>query len=55
MACFHAHVTTYDGGNGFLLDLDEVAVVQDLLLPIYNKDNFGTRQKINHRCFCVKG
>jgi hypothetical protein len=38
MARFHARVTTYSYGTGYLLDLDEVAVVSDLLLPIYNND-----------------
>jgi hypothetical protein len=38
MTWFHAEITTGGWGSGFLLDLDEVAVVQDLLIPIYNKD-----------------
>src|ERR1051325_4513085 len=39
MIWFHADITTEGWGHsGFLLDLDSVAVVQDLLMPIYNKD-----------------
>ena len=39
MARFHAQVTTYAGVNGFMFDLDELGVVRDLVLPIFNRDD----------------
>jgi hypothetical protein len=39
MALFHAQVSTHASTNGFMFDLDEVGVVRDLVLPIFNQDD----------------
>ena len=39
MARFHAQVSTYASVNGFMFDLDELGVVRDLVLPVFNKDD----------------
>src|SRR5687767_2906499 len=58
MARFHAQVSTYVNVKGFLFDLNEIGVIRDLVLPIFNKDDVvidGTQVSMKHldRCKIV--